>query len=233
MSIKSISIAIIALVLSTSVNAVVVNTLNGVDYEWVELTETQGLSLAEVNQRLANANDVLFGYQYASRQQVQDLLSSYMPWDGVDGHHGAPSVTEGLDQFLADFGTLHEGPIQQTQAFDTVDGYTIAMDSLATYSRANGLYGTPDECGGAYSVCISQLSLYRDDSGTGITTYLTGSASGLDASNTNPLDAGWTYYYHDVGSYLVRTTVVPVPAAVWLFGSGLIGLIGVARRKKI
>lgn len=30
----------------------------------------------------------------------------------------------------------------------------------------------------------------------------------------------------------VNTTVVPVPAAVWLFGSGLIGLIGVARRKK-
>ena len=27
-------------------------------------------------------------------------------------------------------------------------------------------------------------------------------------------------------------TTVPVPPAVWLFGSGLIGLIGVARRKK-
>jgi hypothetical protein len=27
-------------------------------------------------------------------------------------------------------------------------------------------------------------------------------------------------------------TVVPVPAAVWLFGSGLLGLIGVARRKR-
>ena len=27
-------------------------------------------------------------------------------------------------------------------------------------------------------------------------------------------------------------TIVPVPASVWLFGSGLIGLIGVARRKK-
>jgi len=26
-------------------------------------------------------------------------------------------------------------------------------------------------------------------------------------------------------------TVVPVPAAVWLFCSGLIGLIGIARRK--
>ena len=33
------------------------------------------------------------------------------------------------------------------------------------------------------------------------------------------------------GSYLVRS-VIPVPASVWLFSSGLIGLIGIARRKK-
>lgn len=31
--------------------------------------------------------------------------------------------------------------------------------------------------------------------------------------------------------YLEVTSAVPVPAAVWLFGSGLIGLAGVARRK--
>lgn len=30
----------------------------------------------------------------------------------------------------------------------------------------------------------------------------------------------------------VRYVVMPVPPAVWLFGSGLIGLIGIARRKK-
>ena len=30
----------------------------------------------------------------------------------------------------------------------------------------------------------------------------------------------------------VDVKVVPVPAAVWLFGSGLIGLVGVARRKR-
>jgi len=30
----------------------------------------------------------------------------------------------------------------------------------------------------------------------------------------------------------LSVNAVPVPAAVWLFGSGLIGLIGVARRKK-
>ena len=30
----------------------------------------------------------------------------------------------------------------------------------------------------------------------------------------------------------VVSTVVPIPAAAWLFGSGLIGLVGMARRKK-
>jgi hypothetical protein len=30
----------------------------------------------------------------------------------------------------------------------------------------------------------------------------------------------------------ISTTVIPIPAAAWLFGSGLIGLIGLARRKK-
>ena len=36
----------------------------------------------------------------------------------------------------------------------------------------------------------------------------------------------WAVHAGDVGA-----TVVPVPAAVWLFGSGLLGLIGMARRK--
>ena len=35
----------------------------------------------------------------------------------------------------------------------------------------------------------------------------------------------------NIGVMMVRETVVPVPAAVWLFGSGLLGLLFVARRK--
>jgi hypothetical protein len=33
-------------------------------------------------------------------------------------------------------------------------------------------------------------------------------------------------------AYGMRIDAVPIPAAVWLFGSGLLGLIGIARRKK-
>jgi len=49
----------------------------------------------------------------------------------------------------------------------------------------------------------------------------------------NPGSAGNVVYYQmkDITVVEIPTTV-PVPAAVWLFGSGLIGLIGFARRKK-
>ena len=47
-------------------------------------------------------------------------------------------------------------------------------------------------------------------------------------SVSNP--SSFTYIENAPGSWAV--SAVPVPAAVWLFGSGLIGLAGIARRKK-
>ena len=47
---------------------------------------------------------------------------------------------------------------------------------------------------------------------------------------------GWfDYNEFDVPAFdntSMSVNAVPVPAAVWLFGPGLIGLIGIARRKK-
>ena len=36
----------------------------------------------------------------------------------------------------------------------------------------------------------------------------------------------------DYEAWVADISAVPVPAAVWLFGSGLIGLISIASRKK-
>jgi len=44
-----------------------------------------------------------------------------------------------------------------------------------------------------------------------------------------PTDNTTTMFY-EAGN--VNVQVVPIPAAVWLFGSGLLGLVGVARRRR-
>ena len=54
------------------------------------------------------------------------------------------------------------------------------------------------------------------------------------------LGESWTDFHNTLGSTLTTSTpgailtvgtVIPVPAALWLFGSGLIGLVAIARRK--
>lgn len=55
----------------------------------------------------------------------------------------------------------------------------------------------------------------------------------LSFSTVNPnVGVGQSFNSNDIFSGDIVNNPVPVPAAVWLFGSGLIGLIGIARRKK-
>ena len=66
----------------------------------------------------------------------------------------------------------------------------------------------------------------------------TGTTVGDELSGT--FDIAWTSlivggaFDGQTGTYAAQGTysAVPVPAAVWLFGSGLVGLVGVARRRR-
>ena len=105
-------------------------------------------------------------------------------------------------------GTLGTDPLGSTFFSDSfsVFGYQFDnLDSSITGSLAPG------------QTVTVEASLFAS-------VTMPGFESGGAARIGDPLDLS-------AGAFSGSLTIVPVPAAVWLFGSGLIGLIGVARRK--
>jgi len=59
----------------------------------------------------------------------------------------------------------------------------------------------------------------------------TSGSPGLDATTPFTSTRGYVNIGRGNSMHVTELTTVPVPAAVWLFGSGLLGLIGIAKRK--
>ena len=107
----------------------------------------------------------------------------------------------------------------------TVDmtGWTVAWNGIAAIPMGGDPANFAGDTGLGNFVCSGGAACAVGDTFT------------LDYNAHVPLgDAsgfgGVGYTLHLEGAV---TSVVPVPAAVWLFGSGLLGLVGVARRKKV
>jgi len=112
--------------------------------------------------------------------------------------------------------------------------YTISTDDSAT----GGVSGAD----ATFTVGAGQLG--------GSIKFAWGSTTGIDVINIWDINADGSLSYATVpgmgdgpfpgfqasfeltGAGLATPSAVPVPAAVWLFGSGLVGLAGVARRRK-
>lgn len=97
-----------------------------------------------------------------------------------------------------------------------------AWDGLIDGSSKMNLFGFAGPCSGTgCSVSIAEV--------TQNSIFYTGDANSTIGIHMNfALSAGDSVTFDT----LFDVTPVPVPAAVWLFGSGLIGLAGFARRKK-
>ncbi len=81
---------------------------------------------------------------------------------------------------------------------------------------------------------ISSLSLTVDNSHAALLGMALGTR--LLNQNTNVpgefMDLAWASAV-DFDNIQLSVSAVPVPAAVWLFGTALIGFIGVSRRRKV
>ena len=211
----------------TSANATVIRTIDGITYEWLEISETPiATSRENTEALLRDTTSSIYGYEFASRELVSKLLLSYASWDGYNGLHQDSDVVAGGQRFFEDFGFLTTQSANNTNVA-TPDGDGV-VEGIAGYHRFAAMYGTTDECAlrGIYPrTCYADMLIAFDSSGNYI-AWEQGRQSGWDpdTGGTEFFDLELHHSRPDTGSFLVRVTAVPVPAAVWLFGSALAGL---------
>lgn len=148
--------------------------------------------------------------------------------NGSMGLTGSYSTAGGSDQSDATtldlnsvVGTNGTGDIT-TVTFGTIGIINNGSFSLAAFAPVNNVLDI-----GGYQLDLTSMSITDQTA-----SLLTLSGTGFLSNGANSANTIWTFS-GGTSDYSMTITAVPVPAAVWLFGSGLIGLVAVARRKTV
>jgi len=152
---------------------------------------------------------------------------------------------DGMSSVIASGSGPYFNASSSTSAQLFVFNADVFIDAFLAEYAING--GDEDAAEAAAEVAVQQADGYVDNlwsiDQVGCNDASAGVACDLDSSTSGELRKGFdviagnTYFIEldieaTADAFGGSPAVVPVPAAVWLFGSGLIGLVGIARRKK-
>ncbi len=121
---------------------------------------------------------------------------------------------------------------------EQVTSFEIQFDALSNTST-----GPPETISGFNSSSGAPVITYTNLAGTSFdgTTIVSTAGDGRGIIQADASPFSWFSFDHAqalaqngfvIERITLTTSPVPVPAAAWLFGSGLLGLIGIARRKQ-
>jgi len=192
------------------------DTVTGLD--WLDITETAGWSYNQVVGEMGSGG-AFEGWSYATRAQVSTLFDAF----GGDSDYYSNTwstqnngLLEAIGPLMGDLGCEIRGctPGDGLSHFITAD--------IATAADEGGKPPGTIEAGEHWSAVVYDYVTPHD---TSFEEYV----------SISQLTEADDYSDLEFGSALIRTSFVtspvPVPASVWLFGSGLLGLVGIAKRK--
>jgi hypothetical protein len=149
----------------------------------------------------------------------------------------APSSAEGGAGITFIYDNV-DNSLQWTVAFENVGVGTGGATAAHFHSDSHtgdieiDLADGTNADGSAYDATIFQNAI-GDETGAFIGTGTLSAAQVTDllAGNMYVNIHSTNFSTGELHGQILEAQVVPVPAAVWLFGSGLLGLIGIARRR--
>jgi hypothetical protein len=227
MDIKSKLLVVSTLALSTSANAALIERLGGLAY----YDDVANLTwLADANYAMTSGYDA----------------DGYMTWDQATTWVSGLSVNGVTGWRLPTTVDVGNDGLTYTNEFQGVDyGYNITAHSELSNMFFNVLgnssyFDTSGVATGctAPSWCIANTGPF---SNIQVGAYWSGTEFEIDTVSawwfdmSEGLQSASHKLTSNTSSWAVISgdvSAVPVPAAAWLFGSGLLGLIGVARRKQ-